>query len=66
MSRQPAGAPPRGCEDDRTFLEAVAESRVRSLVDLNRSIVAELSLAAVLSRVVDAARTIGSHFSSGI
>lgn len=58
MSRQPAGAPPRGCEDDRTFLEAVAESRVRSLVDLNRSIVAELSLAAVLSRVVDAARTI--------
>ncbi len=38
--------------------EEVAQSRVRYLVDLNRSIVAELTLAAVLRRAVDAARTI--------
>jgi signal transduction histidine kinase len=39
-------------------VQGVAEDRVRHLVDLNRSIVAELSLAAVLRRAVDAARTI--------
>lgn len=39
-------------------IEATAECRLRSLVELNRSIVAELSLAAVLRRIVDAARTI--------
>ncbi len=38
--------------------EDVAQSRVRHLVDLNRSIVAELTLAAVLRRAVDVARTI--------
>lgn len=38
--------------------DEVAQSRVRYLVDLNRSIVAELTLAAVLRRAVDAARTI--------
>lgn len=56
--QQPAGSPP-GCSADGPLRwEDVAQSRVRSLVDLNRSIVAELSLAAVLRRVVDAARTI--------
>lgn len=39
-------------------VRGLAEDRVRHLVDLNRSIVAELSLAAVLRRAVDAARTI--------
>lgn len=39
--------------------DSLAEDRLRSLVELNRSIVAELSLAGVLRRVVDAARAIG-------
>jgi signal transduction histidine kinase len=54
MAQRPAGS----SRDARAPLEDVAQSRVRSLVDLNRSIVAELTLAAVLRRAVDAARTI--------
>lgn len=37
---------------------AAREERLRRLVELNRSIVAELSLAAVLRRIVDAARAV--------
>lgn len=44
---------PRPAEDG-----LLAEDRLRSLVELNRSIVAELSLAGVLRRIVDAARAI--------
>lgn len=36
----------------------LAEDRLRSLVELNRSIVSELSLAGVLRRIVDAARVV--------
>jgi len=58
MAGGPAGS--RGSADpaDGPVVGTVAEDRVRRLVELNRSIVAELSLAAVLRRVVDAARTI--------
>lgn len=59
MAGKPGG--PRSSVDPASGATAgtVAEDRVQRLVELNRAIVAELSLAAVLRRVVDAARTIG-------
>lgn len=61
MAQRAAGAErATPIDDGGVRVEAVVDDRVRHLVDLNRSIVAELSLAAVLRRAVDAARTIAS------
>ena len=56
--QRPASEPSSSSGSGGDRPEEVAQSRVRHLVDLNRSIVAELSLAAVLRRAVDSARTI--------
>lgn len=56
--QRPASQQPESSGSGGDRPDEVAQSRVRHLVDLNRSIVAELTLAAVLRRAVEVARTI--------